>query len=74
MKRKCEKMGLGFARLSRKAVESLLERARRVLVRPLAILVPPPPLNVNAHRSASTRHLARHLPCASRHIILRIET
>ncbi len=37
-------MGLGFARLSREAVEGLLERARRVLARPLANLVPPPPL------------------------------
>ncbi len=42
MKGKCEKTGLGFARLSREAVEGLLERARRVLVRPLASLVPPP--------------------------------
>ena len=44
MKRKCESKGLGFARFPREAVEGLLERARRVLARPLANLVPPPPL------------------------------
>ncbi len=37
-------MGLGLTRLSREAVEGLLKRARRVLARPLANLVPPPPL------------------------------
>ena len=44
MKRKCESKGLGFTRFSREAVEGLLERARRALARPLASLVPPPPL------------------------------
>ena len=37
-------MGLGFMRFPREAVEGLLERARRVLARQLANLVPPPPL------------------------------
>ena len=36
-------MGLGFMRFPREAVEGLLERARRVLACPLAILAPPPP-------------------------------